>query len=143
MMYYTVAFIDKYSIAPLIELDYKGKRIYALLDSGSEQTLVDRKFIEEQGVSTTESDETMTLTGFNGHRNLNVNTVHLDLIATPGALDFPVDAQISDLSVIQNYFDKWTDSSVRVPLLIGSDTLSKIDATIDFEDKLFTWREKN
>ena len=143
-MYYTVAFVDKYSIAPLIELDYNGKRIYALLDTGSEQTLVDRKFIEEQGVSTTESDETMTLTGFNGHRNLNVSTVHFDCVAPPLTMyDFPVDAQISDLSVIQTYFDKWTDGSVKVPLLIGSDTLSKIDATIDFEDKLFTWREKN
>ena len=135
-----VKYTDEYSLIPLIKFNRNGQDYYALIDTGSESTLIDGSFVESEELDIITSDKTRTLTGLVGKKEEQINTVQIDCtIDSKDNVVLPVTALLSDLSMIQSYFDKWTGGEVIVPILIGSDTLTKLNAKIDYENKLFTF----
>ena len=137
----TIYYTTDYSDVPLIKLRYKDTEFYAILDSGSESTLIDRRFAEKLKLEPSKTDISVSYIGFGGVSDMPLSNVSLRCLAGPD--DYPVDisATLSDLSAIQAYFDKWNEEKICVPLLIGSDGLASMEATIDFENKLFSFYE--
>jgi hypothetical protein len=138
----TIFYTTDYSEVPLIKLRYKDTEFYAILDSGSEATLIDRQFAEKLGLEPSETDISVSYTGFGGVSDVPLSNVSVKCFATDDIFpQYPmtIDATLSDLSAIQLHFDKWNDEKILVPVLIGIDTLTKIEATINFEDKLFSF----
>ena len=139
----TIFYTTDYSDVPLIKLRYKDTEFYAILDSGSDITLVDRRFAEDLGLEQNEEDVSVTYVGFGGTANAPLSNVSIQCSVVDGNELYPVsiDATLSDLSAIQMYFDKWNDEKILVPMLIGSDGLTRMEATIDFENHLFSFYE--
>ena len=139
----TIFYTTDYSDVPLIKLRYKDTGFYAILDSGSEATLMDRRFAESLELEQKSEDISVTYVGFGGTANAPLSNVSLSCSVVDGSESYPVtiDATLSDLSAIQAYFDKWNNDNIVVPLLIGSDMLARIEATIDFENQLFSFYE--
>ena len=139
----TIFYTTDYSDVPLIKLKYKDTEFYAILDSGSDVTLVDRHFAEDLGLEQSEEDVSVTYVGFGGTANAPLSNVSVQCSVVDGNEYYPIsiDATLSDLSAIQMYFDKWNDEKILVPMLIGSDGLTRMEATIDFENHLFSFYE--
>lgn len=139
----TIFYTTDYSDVPLIKLRYKDTEFYAILDSGSDVTLVDRHFAEDFELEQSEEDVSVTYVGFGGTANAPLSNVSVSCSVVDDNESYPVDikATLSDLSAIQMYFDKWNDEKILVPMLIGSDGLTRMEATIDFENHLFSFYE--
>lgn len=133
-----------YSDAPLIRFIYNDNEYYALVDTGSEQTLIDRKFAEDNKLETIkEQDDTVTLHGLSGDSSSPYRHVSLDVdlgVRLPKNYSkFKLFGLLTDLRVIQTQFDKRTDEGIKVPVLLGSDLLSLMKAKIDFKDGWFKY----
>ena len=141
----TIFYTTDYSDVPLIKLRYKDTEFYAILDSGSESTLIDRRFVEKLELEPSKTDISVSYIGFGGVSDMPLSNVNLHCSVTDdaGSSSYPIkiNATLSDLSAIQAYFDKWNEEKISVPLLIGSDTLAWIEATIDFENQMFSFYE--
>lgn len=140
---YTVPFITDYSDVPLVKMKHGGTEFYAIIDTGSESTLVDKKFVQSNDLNVTTSDNNMSYVGFGGSVESGepVSSVAFSCSIVGESDDYPIciNATLTDLSPIQAYFDKWTGGEVNVPMLIGSDTLIDVDAIIGFDKKQFTF----
>lgn len=139
----TIFYTTDYSDVPLIKLKYKETEFYAILDSGSDATLIDKRFVENLGLEQSEEDVNVTYVGFGGTANAPLSNVSISCSVIDGNDSYPVDieATLSDLSAIQMYFDKLNDEKILVPMLIGSNVLVHLEATIDFENHLFSFYE--
>lgn len=140
---YTVPFITDYSDVPLVKMKHGGTEFFAIIDTGSESTFVDKKFVQSNDINVTTSESNMSYVGFGGEVKSEELTsmVEFNCSIVGKFRDYPicVNATLTDLSPIQSYFDKWSGGVVNVPMLIGSDTLMKVDATIGFDKKQFTF----
>lgn len=137
----TIKFNTDYSNTPLIKLKSNETEFYALVDSGSDSTLVDSEFITEQQIDQETTDLVETYIGFNGSSDFPISYSNIECVIVGDDADYPINinATISNLSAIQAYFDKWSDGEILVPLIIGSDTLTKMQATIDFKTNTFSF----
>ena len=139
----TIFYTTDYSDVPLIKLRYKDTEFYAILDSGSESTLIDRRFAESLELEPSKTDISVSYIGFGGVSDMPLSNVKIPCSVTDGSESYPVtiDATLSDLSAIQAYFDKWNEEKILVPLLIGSPTLAWLEATIDYGNHLFSFSD--
>lgn len=113
---------------------------YALIDSGSEQTVFDASFVDgrkEQFRLRTDGDNQMSMTGVSPHSasiacqyaSTTIDLGHGKVIGVEGIL-MPLD-HLSD------HFDK---HEIHLSLLLGADTLSDNDAVIDYEKRKVTFK---
>lgn len=141
---YTVPFTTNYSDAPLIKLRQGDLEFYALVDTGSESTFIDKAFTGDMTVVQGNYKTDVTYVSFTGSSTAPYTNVQMKCLAVGESSEYPltIDATLSDLSPIQSYFDKWTGGEVKVPVLLGSDTLIKNEAIIDFARKSFSFHDK-
>ena len=142
---YTVPFTTNYSDAPLIKLRQGDLEFYALVDTGSEQTLIDSHFGGDMSDVQDGQKEDITIVGYSGpHTEGSHPIAKIKCMVIGNAEEYPVTitAELSDLSPVQGCFDRRTGGEVIMPMIIGSDTLIKNEAIIDFAQKSFSFYDK-
>lgn len=122
-----------------------GTNVYALVDTGSEMTLFDRKFVEQhkESFGIVQTADKVNLIGLSAKRAFHVVSVSTVLHAEEDELALPVfDAMLFDLAHLTDTLRKnsgWEEDKAIV-LVLGADILKNIDAKINFKNKTLSWR---
>lgn len=141
MRKYTLPFIKNKSLIPFVKLiSPNGKDIYALVDSGSESTLINKSFKEDYpGIiqSSTVIGKTK-MAGFAGDREITLiqTRAKFPMITDKGevsAIEFK--GYIDDLATLSSHISKVYGIEWSFSILIGSDTLRSLGAKIDYSNK--------
>lgn len=132
-----IPFIDCKSDIPLIELSLKnGKVCYAVVDTGSESTVFDTQWVrankEQFDIQLT--DKKMVMVGMKEKTTVPIIFSTADFFPKGTDCKIPLCGMIAELSNIENHFEV-NSSPVSVVALIGSDTLTALNATLDFQNQ--------
>lgn len=144
-----IQFSDVNSKLPLIDFDINGESYVALLDTGSESTLFDEKIVESDDYKIEPTDYVMSLIGLSGEtgkkRIYSVRaSINIKDNYSSGNNEYsqivtlPIDGIVSDLSQVSDNINERYGKKLNVSLIIGSDTLNKYGAKIDYRRKQLT-----
>ena len=138
-----IYFIDYSMDIPVVHLFLSdGSDLFAIIDSGSEVTLFDKKYAEEHlaCLKPYSMNDKINMAGLSG--NVDVNIMYLDTAVFP-TYDYetaekgeiPVKkAFIHDLTQLKNAI-----KDIDVSMVIGSDILSKLKAKLNYKERMMTW----
>lgn len=142
----TITFLKSKSDIPLIHFRIPGhsKQYTALVDSGSEITLINNRFIEESGLEP-EANGMMNVQGIDGKTNIKTGRYHFHIAFNKYSKKekfFEAYAISTDLSGLAAQFNHQYDEGLVFDMIIGSDFLSVNKADIDYNNKVITINNK-
>jgi hypothetical protein len=121
------------SKVPVIKLKLGDEDFYALLDTGSESTLLDRKLQENKNIKKKELEHEMTFVGLNGATEQNKLAI-LTGEFLHGKHKIRISGLSTDLSSVSNHFKDSYGSDVVISAVLGCDFLEGYCANIDMEE---------
>ena len=140
MKKYTLPFIQSKSILPFVKLTSpEGKEIYALVDSGSESTLINKSFKKDYpGIiqSSTVIGKTK-MTGFAGEKEMVLLQAEakVPMLTDKGeASSIEFKGYVDDLTTLSSHVSKIYGVEWSFSILIGSDPLCSLKAKIDYSN---------
>lgn len=139
----TINFIDCKSEIPIVSLRLKdGGEFLAIVDSGSEQTMFDKEFAEEHNLSYNAEEAGYSIIGVATEYAVNCSPViaNLDLGENKS---IGVVGITADLQSLAEHFAKNYGDEFKFKAIIGSDTLYKINAKIDYTKKQFSFTNEH
>ena len=138
MKKFILPFIQSKSAIPIVKItSTDGNDIYALVDSGSESTLINKSFKKDYpGIiqSWTVIGKT-TMTGFAGEREwvLVQANVKIPMITDKGEVStIEFNGYFDDLTTLASHIKKNCGIEWNISILIGSDALRSLKARIDY-----------
>ena len=151
MIRYIIPLLKTKSEAPFVCFTSpEGKAIYALLDSGSEMTLIDKTFSEKfpEAVLSSEEKGKGYCVGINGPRAIDLvsKTVSIPFQTGEGeTASLTVEGMVDDLTRVSKVFKRNAGLDAEVLVILGSDTLKAYRAQIDYwkEKVIFVNKQKN
>lgn len=148
MMKFTLPFVPCTSVIPVVKFPIADDlEIYALVDTGSESTLVN-KTIKTDYPGIIQSHKVlgkMTAVGIGGEKEMAV----IEAVARIPAKsdkgdtgDIEIIGMVNDLAALTAQMKKMHGVSWDLTMLIGGDTLSKLSARINYRTKTITFYSK-
>lgn len=144
MIKITLPFVPCTSVIPIVKFTtVDGKEIYAIVDSGSESTLINKTFKKDfPGIIQSQKVlGKMTAIGIGGEKEMAV----IEAIAqVPAKTDkgetgtVEITGLVEDLSTLTAQMKKMHNVEWIISMLIGGDTLSKLTANIEYKKKNLT-----
>lgn len=124
---------------PLVEFSCgESDNLCAIVDTGSESTIFDTKFVKENKLVTDES-KTMTLVGLAGEGDeLTIYQINTFLSFTEDRKKLSVEGISADLSSINDHIQKKHKEKTVVSVILGNDFLKKYKAKINYKAKELT-----
>ena len=130
----SIPFCNEDSSIPLIHfLLPNGEEGVALLDSGADSTVFSKKLFEKYPECFCEEAEynSISFVDFTGgNKSMVVHERYLPISFKKDSGQFKVKGLVYDISHISNHF-----KDVEISALLGTDTLDKIGAVVDFRNK--------
>ena len=145
---FTLLFVDYSSVIPIVRFALKdGKEIYAIIDSGSESTLVDKKFKKQYLgiIQSTNILGKMKAMGIGGEKEMVVmETIARIPMKTDKGEDGAIEikACVDNLSTLVDHMKRMHNIPWEFSLLIGGDTLRVLSSRIDYRKKTVTFFTK-
>ena len=124
---------------PIVELSVDSVNCFAFVDTGAETTVFDSEFIQANRIEALDTGNKISFVGLNGEiGSIPVYKVEATVVF-PNSSDNTKETEIrgitSDLSAVTNHF-KDTGDNITISCIIGSDTLSKLEAEIDYDKEV-------
>ena len=129
-----IPFVEFESKVPVVSLMIGDREIYALLDTGSESTLIDEKLLDV--AKSRKLRRHLSFTGINGETEKKRVVVISDDFLLPVGNKINIAGIASDLSAISNHFKTSYGSEVVISAVLGCDFLETYNVKIDFEEHL-------
>ena len=136
-----IPFIEFDSKVPVIKLRLGDEELHALVDTGSESTLMDEKLKENKKIKIKDLEHDMSFVGLNGQ------TENKRIFVLSGKF-FHEDAEIkiggisADLSGISAHLKKNYGTDIQISALLGCDFLDCYRAVVDFDNHELVLYEK-
>ncbi len=131
---------------PLVVFFLKDKPFVAILDTGSEQTMVDCR-MKDEGMSTSKTDIETKFIGVGGKSAAtsveNVSDVITFSSKESEKRQVRLRGMLFDLSEISEAFRRKSGKDVRISAIIGADFLKAKGASIDFGSRTITFNYEN
>lgn len=140
-MSYTYKFAYSRSPLPLLLCKTpKGKEFFALIDTGSEITLLDKN-LDDEIVEAQEEEQHLVLHSMHGEEETSqrigtIKTSILDIGCKEREINF--NGVVSDLSSVSGFMKETYNMKQDILAVIGSDYLNKESAVIDCEQGKIT-----
>lgn len=144
MMKITLPFVPCTSVIPIVKFTtVDGKEIYAIVDSGSESTLINKTF-KKAFPGIIQSHKVlgkMTAIGIGGEKEMAVIEAVARIPAQSdkseaGAIE--ITGMVDDLAALTAQIKKMHNVEWNLSMLIGGDTLGQFSARIDYSKKIVT-----
>lgn len=136
----TVPFRFCKSRVPLVTFRLAGEEHYAIIDTGSEITIIDESLRDK--IKTKEIDVETNFIGVNGssgYRNLVQGACRISLQATDGEdTEVVLAGMVSNLDAVSNHFRDKNGEFIPIAALIGGDFLKHYQVKIDYKRKTLT-----
>lgn len=131
----SIPLVEFESNVPVVKLSLGDRDFYALVDSGSESTLMDKNLDGVDGIKKQERDSEMSFVGIQGKtEDRKISILRGKFMHKKEEVKI---AGISaDLSTIGEHFRKAYNSDITISMLLGCDFLNVYDAVIDFEEHM-------
>lgn len=127
-----------------VELAGTGQRFRAMIDTGAEMTVFNSTIAKDLGI-TTKSDGlglTMVTPGGKASRTTEEAEANLTVTCTDGTpATMRFNGITSNLSMIDEYYKGQYEEDLSFLMIIGSDTLRKVNAVIDYEKQIVTFND--
>ena len=151
MKKYTIPFAETKSSIPFIRFPMAdGRVIYALVDTGSESTMLDRSLMTDYpDVSKSTSSKGKTsFVGISGKKEVEVEYARIDIpmeVSGAGEGNLRILGLLDDLSPISSHIKEHYGTPESMTILIGSNCLRAYGAKIDLKKGTITFsvKEKN
>jgi len=138
-----VKFESEKSDIPIIKILFgERKECYALLDTGSEQSLFDNEFVKQNKLLF-EIDQRQEMLEMKGLTETN-NTPVLSWITLfrvgegKESRVIPAEGVVFDLSHISDHLVNAYDEDIKIVAILGNDFLSRYNVIIDYEKREIT-----
>lgn len=125
---------------PIIKYKLNGEVCYAVVDSGSEQTVFDSSFVKshnEQFQLSTDGDNMISFSGVSPHPTDVACQYASTTIDLGRGKTICVEGMLMSLAHLSDHFDNY---GIHLSLLLGADILSDNDAAIDFVKRKVIFR---
>ena len=148
MIKYTIPFAETKSVIPFIRFPMAdGRIVYALVDTGSASTLLDRSLMKDYpDISKSTSPKGKTsFVGIAGSREVEVEIARIDIpMEASGAGDgnLRILGLLDDLSPLADNVKRIVGTPETMTVLIGSDCLRAYNAKIDLKKGNITFSVK-
>lgn len=127
-----IPFVEFESKVPVVSLRIGDRDIYALLDTGSESTLIDEILLNV--AKSRKLKKALSFTGINGETEKKQVVVITDNFLLSTGQEIHLAGIASDLSAISTHFKSAYNSAVVISAVLGCDFLETYDVKIDFEE---------
>lgn len=128
------------SKVPLVTFRLAGEEHYAIIDTGSEITMLDIGLKEK--IKTKEIDTETNLVGVNGgsgYQNFLQGACKAELNTVEGeTINTMFGGMVHDLKAISSHFKDKNGEYIKISALIGGDFLRHYQAKIDYKKKTIT-----
>ena len=148
MIKYTIPFVETNSVIPFIRFPMAdGRVVYALVDTGSASTLLDRSLMTDypEIFKSTSPKGKTSFVGIAGSREVEVEIARIDIpMEASGAGDgnLRILGLLDDLSPLADNVKRIVGTSETLTVLIGSDCLRAYGAKIDLNKGCITFSVK-
>lgn len=133
------------SRVPLVTFRLAGSEHHAIIDTGSEITIIDESL--KDSIKTKEIDVETNFVGVNGstgYRNLVQGACRITLQASDGEeVEAVLAGMVSSLDAVANHFRDKNGEYIKISALVGGDFLKHYQAKIDYKKKTLTIEPKN
>lgn len=124
------------SRVPLVTFRLAGEEHYAIIDTGSEITMLDVGLKDK--IKTREIDAETNLVGVNGesgYQNLLQGACHAELTTAEGeTINVIFGGMVHDLKAIDNHFKEKSEDYIPVSAIVGGDFLKHYKAMVNYQD---------
>ena len=128
------------SKVPLVTFRLAGEEHYAIIDTGSDITMLDVSLKDK--IKTKEIDLEMSCVGVNGgseYQKVIQGACRADLITSENeSVNVVFGGMIYDLKAISNHLESRNKERINVSALLGGDFLKHHNAKIDYKKKTLT-----
>lgn len=132
----TIPLLFRQSEIPLVRFRLGDKMYYAIVDTGSEVSIIDEEMKDK--IKTREINAETSLVGVNGgtgYRNLVQGVCRATMETKDGEeVKVVLGGMLSDLSVLSRHFREDDGRYIPISILIGGDFLSHYKALIDYRN---------
>ena len=128
------------SRVPLVTFRLAGEEHYAIIDTGSEITIIDESLRDT--IKTKEIDAETNFIGVNGssgYRNLVQGASRIILKTNDGEdTEVVLAGMVSNLDAVANHFRDKNGEFIPISALVGGDFLKHYQVKIDYKKKILT-----
>jgi predicted aspartyl protease len=122
---------------PLVNFRLAGdETYYALIDTGSETTLLDVALKDKVEVKSIEDEGNFV--GIGGSTDYKTIEFADTSFILPGDIELPFIGLMHDMTALSKHFMDKNKEYIRISAIIGSDLLKKHDAKIDYKNRTLT-----
>lgn len=136
-----ISFLPSKTVIPLVRFKHNGKPFTAMVDSGSEITVVDKDFALKNNIKLKEIDNEVKLNQLTTNQRNKVVIANVETIM--GRSRVNVIGMVMSLNSLSEAFKAQYDEDIKVDILIGSDFLDAKKAKINFEKRTFSMKTSN
>jgi predicted aspartyl protease len=133
----TIPLLFRRSRIPLVNFQLAGdETYYALIDTGSETTLLDVALKDKVEVKSIEDEGNFV--GIGGSTDYKTIEFADTSFILPGNIELPFIGLMHDMTALSKHFKDKNKEYIRISAIIGSDLLKKHDAKIDYKNRTLT-----
>ena len=130
------------SKVPVVKLNLGDREFFALVDTGSESTLMDRELAGVDGIKEQKRDSEMSFVGIQGRtedRRISILRGKFQYEES----EIRIAGISADLSTIGEHFKRSYGSDIAISMLLGCDLLEIYNAVVDFDEHMLYLYNKN
>lgn len=128
------------SRVPLVTFRLAGEEHYAIIDTGSDLTMLDVSLKDK--IKTKEIDVEMSYVGVNGgseYHKVVQGACKAEMITSENeSVNVVFGGMMYDMKAISSHLESRNKERIKVSILIGGDFLKRYNAKIDYKKKTFT-----
>lgn len=134
----TIPLLKFESKVPVIKITVGDRDLYALLDTGSESTLMDENLVKEGAVKSKKIDRKISFVGLGGGSEKIDITIASDDFQVTKEDKIHIAGISTDMSRIASHFRESYGSEIVLSAVLGCDFLDSYNAVIDFDNHTLT-----
>lgn len=132
-----IQFVEFESKLPVVNISVGDRELYALVDSGSETTLIDSELKGKKGIHSKKLNQQLSFTGMNGTSESRAVTLLRGDFSFGDEL-VSICGVSADISNISTHFKESYNSKVVISAVLGCDFLSTYNVVLDFDKHIMT-----